>query len=461
MSEVRERSLMSEKINIESIDILPDIQVRFSIYPTRVEYFKDLLTNGKVDPILVAKNSTRYILIDGRHRLEAATQLGQKTIEAKAEDIPESEWIIRAYTANAKHGQPLTREERDEFIITLAKQGKKQGEIAKVVGLGRPRISQIISNVNINTADTKAKLRPSDHITVLKRVINGETQEDIARDFGVSQPRISDVYSQLINEITGRYKSGKHKWEVAEGYGLSEQETDKILLKSGDPLNFSLPENTWWPSFGLDPCQRKFPGATPLTLVKSLLAYFTKPGDHIVDPMSGSGTVGLACQDMVNRTYELFDIDPSPSALCSINLHSLNDNGKPSLPQCRKPDFVFLDPPYSKIAQGKYSGKKGDLALLNPEEFINFMRLLLLEIRNVWSPCRVAVLMANLRKDGYIFDLPSQISTTLSTNGYHLLDHIVNEYGWTESVGLPWPTKARQDRWLLRNHIHIIVGETK
>jgi len=452
---------MAERINLDLIDILPDVRVRFTMYPSRVEYFKELLKDGQVDPILLAKNGARYILIDGYHRLEAATQLGQKTIQAKVEDIPESERMIRAYTANAKHGQPLTRDERDDFITTLAKQGKKQEEIAKITKLSRRRVGQIIGEGNISITDTKAKIRPSDHIAVLRRVINGEKQEDVAKDFGVSQPRISDVCSQLTNEITGRYKAGKHKWEVAEEYGLTELEIDKILTKSGDPLNFTLPENTWWPSFGLSPSQVKFPGVAPLNLVKSILAYFSNPGDHIVDPMAGSGTVGLACRDMVSRSCECFDLNPPPEPVYPITLHNLKDKeGNPNLPQCQKPDLVFLDPPYSKVSQGKYSDEEGNLALLSPEGFINFMEALLLKIRNTWSPCRVVVLMANLRKEGHIYDLPSQISTALTSESYRLLDHIVNEYGWTESVGLPWPTKARQDRWLLRNHIHIIVGET-
>ncbi|MBA7631343.1 hypothetical protein ES703_38874 [subsurface metagenome] len=456
---------MIEKISLDLIDILPEIQVRFTMYPSRVKYFKELLRDGLVDPILVTKNGPHFMLIDGYHRLEAATQLGQKTIAAKVEDIPESERMIRAYTANAKHGQPLTQEERDEFIIKQAKQGKTQEDIAKITKLSQQRISQIIGNTNISITDTKAKLGPGDRTIVLKRSINGETQEEIATDFKVSQSTISEAFSQLINEITGRYKSGKHKWEVAEEYGLTEVEMDKILAKSGDPLNLTLPENTWWPSFGLHPSQVKFPGATPLNLVKSILAYFSKPGEHIVDPMAGSGTVGLACRDMVGRTCTLFDLKPLLDPVFPISPHNLNNKGSPNLPQCQKPDLVFLDPPYSKVAQGKYSGGEDDLALLNPKEFIKFMRALLLKIKGNWAPCRVVILMANLRKAGYIYDLPSQISAMLTAKvkgvePYRLLDHIVNEFGWTESAGLPWPTQAKHDRWLLRNHIHIIVGET-
>jgi len=50
-----------------------------------------------------------------------------------------------------------------------------------------PWISQIVGNVNINIADNKAKLRPSDRITVIRRSTTGETQESIAKDFNVWQ----------------------------------------------------------------------------------------------------------------------------------------------------------------------------------------------------------------------------------------------------------------------------------
>lgn len=43
----------------------------------------------------------------------------------------------RAYTANARYGQPLTIEERDEFIRALARQSKTTNEIAKITSLSQ------------------------------------------------------------------------------------------------------------------------------------------------------------------------------------------------------------------------------------------------------------------------------------------------------------------------------------
>ena len=77
------------------------------------------------------------------------------------------EWIVFEATRDHRKGrnyksrQSLTleeREERDEFIISLAKQGRKREEIAEITGLSQPRISQIVGKFNIKPTDTKAKL---------------------------------------------------------------------------------------------------------------------------------------------------------------------------------------------------------------------------------------------------------------------------------------------------------------
>lgn len=452
---------MTEEIQIQDIIFDPSLQVRSAIYPQRVEYLLDVMeASGRIPPIMVAKDSQGYVLIDGWHRMEAARRLDWTKIEAKIEDIPEEQRLFRAWKANDKSPMPPTRQERDDYIIRLAQLGWNQEEIAREVGLSRPRIAQIIGNVSINIPDTR-RLKPSDRMEALRYYLQGCTQKEIAREFNVAQSTLSGSLSKLIREITGAYKSGRHKWDVAETYGLDEDEIDKVLLRDGDPLNIPLPQNTWWPAFGLHASQQKYPGATPLNMAKSILAYFTKPGEHIVDPMAGSGTIGVACRDMVGRRCQLFDLTPPGKPLFPITPHNLRGkDGQVDLPPTQKPDLVFLDPPYSNIGQKKYDGGKDDLSLLKPKEFVGFMGMLLLEIKTQWAPCRVVILMANLRKEGHIYDLPSQMSATLTSAEYRLLDHIVNEYGWTESTGTPWPNKARQDRWLLRNHIHIIVGET-
>lgn len=52
------------------------------------------------------------LLVDGRHRLEAARQLGLQTIRARVIDLDDGMTLLVAGVLNAVHGQPLTKRER-------------------------------------------------------------------------------------------------------------------------------------------------------------------------------------------------------------------------------------------------------------------------------------------------------------------------------------------------------------
>lgn len=53
----------------------------------------------------------------------------------------------------------------------------------------------------------------------------------------------------------------------------------------------------------IHPCQK------PADLIKTLLTIFTKPGDLVLDPFCGSGTVPVTC-DVIGRKYIGFEKDP-------------------------------------------------------------------------------------------------------------------------------------------------------
>jgi hypothetical protein len=57
---------------------------------------------------------------------------------------------------------------------------------------------------------------------------------------------------------------------------------------------------------------RLHPTQKPVPLLKDLLQDFTQPGDVILDPFMGSGSVGIACLDMdMGRRYIGIEIDPA------------------------------------------------------------------------------------------------------------------------------------------------------
>jgi ParB-like chromosome segregation protein Spo0J len=68
-----------ENFAIEAIYV--PVKRRNTLDPKRVEQIaQSMLVNGQTTPILVRPDGTRFVLVEGLHRLEAAKALGESTI---------------------------------------------------------------------------------------------------------------------------------------------------------------------------------------------------------------------------------------------------------------------------------------------------------------------------------------------------------------------------------------------
>ncbi len=64
-------------------DVHVPVKRRKTLDPSRVEALaRDILENGQVTPIRLRADGSRYVLIEGYHRLEALRALGEDTVEA-------------------------------------------------------------------------------------------------------------------------------------------------------------------------------------------------------------------------------------------------------------------------------------------------------------------------------------------------------------------------------------------
>ena len=99
-----------------------------------------------VPAIQVANTNKGYVLIDGRHRYEAARQLKKQTVRAiEGTYASEDEIIEAAFQANLKHGIPLDSEGRANYVLWLYGTTKiSQTEISKRVGISQQAVSKII-----------------------------------------------------------------------------------------------------------------------------------------------------------------------------------------------------------------------------------------------------------------------------------------------------------------------------
>jgi DNA modification methylase len=121
--------------------------------------------------------------------------------------------------------------------------------------------------------------------------------------------------------------------------------------------------------------EKDYFGHFPKIFMKNLLYYYTEPFDFVYDPFAGSGTTIDACTEMF-RKYHVTDLTPDKSRE-EIIQHDIKDGLPKDLP---KPKFVFLDPPYWKQAEGKYSDSPDDLGNMELDEFYGLMSMLLQEL---------------------------------------------------------------------------------
>lgn len=161
-------------------------------------------TEAALPPILVDRRRMR--VIDGMHRLMAASLRGQETIEVEFFDGDAAEAFLRAVEANVTHGLPLSQADRRAAasrIITSHPEmsdrliGKTAGLAAKTVAAIRRRSTDACPQLNRVGRD--GKIRPLNSANGRQRAaaLISEQPEaslrDVARRAGVSPATVRDV----------------------------------------------------------------------------------------------------------------------------------------------------------------------------------------------------------------------------------------------------------------------------
>jgi len=447
--------MTTKKLQISKLVVDKTFHARFGLNNDAIERYVEMYQSGQQKAIKIQSGSNR--VIDGIHRLEAARIAGVDSILCDPLDVPDHLLRKTAYKLNDDHGVPLSKMERNKLIADLYfEDGMTQNQIAELVGLDRTAIAKIIGNVKSHNTDNerksgdkRKKIADNDWTPIVRLSLSGESQEKIAETYGVTQSTIAEGISKLKNFLLEEYTQGKRKTEVANDFSLTVEETDTILREYGDPLNFELNYQTVWTGgrdkdFGI-----KHPGNLPAMIAQNLFALYTKPGDLILDPFCGGGMTLDVAQDMVGRECIGFDLTPVRP---DIRKHDILDK-KPKLQ--RDPDFIFLDPPYGPQKEGAYSDDEQDFSNLDIDKFIKGMTRVL----GYWSSGRVAICMSSLKKKGEFIDLPVLMADALRTQGWSLIEHIISVYNAPASETGYWIEKARTGRWLLRKHLHILVGQ--
>jgi len=99
-------------------------------------------------PILLTRTDAGYVIIDGRHRVEAAKRKGMKQIEATVKGYTsDTEAVEEAFQVNMKHGLRSSLQTRSDYAywLHLTYPDMPQTEIAERAKIKQPTVSIAIA----------------------------------------------------------------------------------------------------------------------------------------------------------------------------------------------------------------------------------------------------------------------------------------------------------------------------
>ena len=283
------------------------------------------------------------------------------------EDLPAI--VVDKETMTVLDGLPVNNEIRDQIIVGLRQ--RKDGydpmseeDIARVMGISRPRVSQVITNLlgaNIFVKD-KAKVKEA-----IRLYLGGMSQVRVGERFGVTQQTIS----LIVREYTKRKDL------------ISEHLRSRGHLKSV----VQYPERGPWGD-------AKFPGNTSGYLLVDLIDYYQPKS--ILDPMEGSGTTGDVAFDMGDIRYIGLDL------LSGFDLVGDDPEGEY--------DLIFWHPPYHDAIDYDIAHPNNLSRCPSLSDYLGKLKLCMAKLVNhLAQEGHLCILCSDPRKDGIIQPIHSAI----------------------------------------------------
>lgn len=301
------------KIQIDLIKIEKDLYPRTELDQESVNQYREAIE--KLPPIVVTKD---FILIDGYHRLTAHKLEKVEEIEAEILDISDKkEILLEAIRRNTTHGKQLSREEKKHWAQQLFIQEYPKESIAKELSVSDKSVSRWVKNLEEEKDDRVLDLIKSLYLRCYSE-------------------------NQIVDEL------------ARQGIEITQKTVNNKVSKLSQVSNFTNPPDDLqlynvWKVFQMPENQMKYPGQIPEQIIENLLWYYSKPSDIILDPMAGSGIVGTVCQKMFRR-YWLIDLKP----INPLEIKQGDSLIEIKMPEQKKADFVFFDPPYFTLMKSDY-----------------------------------------------------------------------------------------------------------
>jgi len=366
---------------------------------------KDKYSRDKVDQLAVLEYSEKLailppivinqdgVIVDGVHRYLASKKAEQKQIRVKQIEIDGDNIqlanLLFDITSGVRHPEVDIKKICQHYWSADPEANKA---LYTELGISQQRFSEYTSDIakarkaEVNKQIAYALLDPT------------KTQDEIAEMFSIGKNVISKLKTEIITSLPESGISVKDALLEANLDFLSDRYDWQPALY-----------NIWNKAKG-DESNNHF-GHFPLHFMKNLLYYHTQPFDTVYDPFAGGGTTIDACEFMM-RKYIVTDRKPMEHR-DEIQRHDINDGLPEYLPS--KIHLAFLDPPYWKQAENKYSTDAEDLGNMDIDMFNDSMQRLFSELTKKKVDRIALVIQPTQYKNGWkwkdhIFDFNTMLS---------------------------------------------------
>jgi len=314
-----------------------DLYPRFEPDPARIQQYAEVLE--LLPPIEINQHNE---LVDGYHRWTAYRKEEQETIP-----------VIVTQTANDVELDRLMAKRNADFGIQLKPEEKKRKAKQWFINLGTDE-QQIADDLAVTPrtvsrwlADKKRDLKAERDRQIAEMWLACHTEEEIAGTVDVGQSTVNDLVQKLPESDT---------WQKA------------VVFSEYQEPKWKPPIYNIW-TFQHKTNHVSHFGNSEQGIVDTLLYLYTEPFDIVVDPFAGGGATIDICKKRLRR-YWVSDRKPIVEREREIREWDILEGPPPILDKRRGPTaLLYLDPPYWKQAEGKYSEDPQDLANMELDEF--------------------------------------------------------------------------------------------
>jgi len=348
------------EVKVDDVVFRDDSYPRIKKKPALVQRYAQNLE--MLPPIEINQRSE---LIDGWHRWTAHRSKKVELIKAFVTPTKSDlELFALAIKRNSKHGVQLDKASKKADAIRLyaAGTGYSKEEIADLLSVTSRSVTGYLTNID-------RQIREARRQKIYDMWLTCHIQQEIGEAVGLSR--------QAITEEIATFAS----------FG-SASETGKSLAFFQD-AQFKPPLYNVW-AFAKKSNEIAHFGNSEQRILENLLYLYTEPFDIVFDPFAGGGATIDVCRKR-SRRYWVSDRKPIVEREDEIRQMDVVQE----LPSLGWSDvtLTYLDPPYWRQAQGKYSDDVEDLANMPLGDFTKAMASIIKAIAKKQKRGVIAMLM--------------------------------------------------------------------